>query len=74
MNSEQDTVTAKQLSKTLKGIVSAELQNLPALLEQMEPRDRVHTIIQLLPYVSPKVSPVATGFGEPTDFYDWLNG
>jgi hypothetical protein len=57
--------TTKGLHVCLKDIVSKELARLPDLLEQLEPKERVRTILALLPYVTPKVETVATDFGEP---------
>lgn len=54
-----------EMHKRLKEIVSKELEGLPALLEQLEPKERVRNILALLPYVTPKVETVATDYGEP---------
>ena len=61
----QEAPTAKGLHARLKEIVSAEMARLPELLEQLEPKERVRTILQLLPYVTPKVETVGTDYGEP---------
>jgi len=60
----QEAPTTKGLHGRLKDIVSKELARLPELLEQLEPKERVRTILALLPYVTPKVEAVATDFGE----------
>lgn len=60
--------TTKGLHGRLKDIVNKEMEQLPALLEQLEPKERVRTILALLPYVTPKIETVATDFGEP---YSW---
>ena len=57
--------TTKGLHGRLKDIVQKEMERLPDLLEQLEPKERVRTILALLPYVTPKIETVATDFGEP---------
>ena len=59
--------TTKGLHGRLKEIVQKELQRLPELLEQLEPKERVRTVLSLLPFVTPKVETVETDFGEPYD-------
>lgn len=60
--------TTKSLHGRLKDIVNAEIAKLPELLEQLEPKERVRTILALLPYTTPKIETVATDFGEPCSF------
>ena len=57
--------TTKGLHGRLKEIVQREIEQLPTLLEQLEPKERVRTVLALLPYVTPKIETVATDFGEP---------
>ena len=57
--------TTKGLHGRLKDIVQKEMERLPDLLEQLEPKERVRTILALLPYVTPKIETVATDYGEP---------
>jgi hypothetical protein len=57
--------TTKGLHGRLKEIVQKEIEQLPTLLEQLEPKERVRTVLALLPYVTPKIETVATDFGEP---------
>lgn len=57
--------TTKGLHGRLKDIVQKEMEQLPNLLEQLEPKERVRTILALLPYVTPKIETVATDYGEP---------
>lgn len=64
----QQSPTAKGLHARLKEIVQKEMEQLPTLLEQLEPKERVRTILSLLPYVTPKVETVATDYGEPFSF------
>ena len=57
--------TTKGLHGRLKDIVQKEMERLPELLEQLEPKERVKTLLQLLPYATPKVANVEADFGEP---------
>ena len=61
----QEKPTTLGLHERLKDIVSAEIVRLPELLEQLEPKERIRTVLNLLPYVTPKVETVATTYGEP---------
>jgi len=66
----QEAPTTKGLHGRLKEIVKKEIEQLPELLEQLEPKERVRTILNLLPYVTPKIETVATDYGEPFSL-DW---
>jgi len=73
MKKEQNTdpgILTRDLRVTLKKVVQAEIQKLPEYFENMEPRQRVETLIKLLPYVFPRVEPVHLTEGEPSKF-DW---
>lgn len=54
--------TPNKVSGTVKEMInqaiSNELQNLPKLLTQLEPKDKAEFIIKVLPYVLPKIAPV----------------
>lgn len=56
--------TTKSLHGRLKEIVQREIEKLPEQLEQLEPRERVKALLQLLPYATPKISNVEADFGE----------
>lgn len=56
--------TTKDLHERLKEIVQQEIEKLPEQLELLEPRERVRTLLQLLPYATPKVANVEADFGE----------
>ena len=62
-NKTKATPSTKDLHVRLKGIVQAEIEQLPALLQQLEPKERVKTLLNLLPYVTPKMSNVEADFG-----------
>ena len=61
----QQAPLTKDLHGRLKEIVRKEIERLPELLEQLEPKERVRNVLALLPYVTPKVETVATDYGEP---------
>ena len=61
----QTAPTTKGLHGRLKEIVQKEIERLPELLQELEPKERVRTLLALLPYVTPKVETVATDYGEP---------
>lgn len=71
LEQEQAQPTAKDLHARLKDIVQREIDNLPAALEQLEPKERIKTLLALLPYVAPKVTNVAADHGEPFAGLDW---
>lgn len=48
--------TTAQTKKIIEKIVSSELKNVDALLQQLEPKERLDALIKLLPYVVPKNS------------------
>lgn len=64
-NKEQEQATVRALHARLKDLVRDEIERLPELLQQLEPKERVRTLLALLPYVTPKVETVATDYGEP---------
>lgn len=54
--------TSNKLTGTVKEMVSQfvsnEMQHLPTLLNQLEPKEKAEYIIKLLPYILPKIAPV----------------
>lgn len=68
MSKEQEPATRKDLHAQLKKIVAQELERLPETLEKMEPNARVKCLLQLLPYVAPKIETVGDEYGEKMDF------
>lgn len=66
----QQAPTVKGMHGRLKEIVQKEIERLPELLQQLEPKERVRTILALLPYVTPKIETVGTDYGEPFSM-DW---
>lgn len=55
----------KESREILFEIVKNEIDNLPTLLEQLEPRERAYILVKLMPYVMPKMSIDETEILEP---------
>jgi len=68
MSKEPEQATRKSLHAQLKRIVSDELERLPETLEKLEPNARVKYLLQLLPYVAPKIEAVGDDYGEGVSF------
>ena len=49
------TGTTKEI---IGNIVLRELQRLPALMDQLDPKEKADCILKLLPYILPKTAPV----------------
>lgn len=64
METEHQIIT-NDLRETLKSLMQSELEKLPALLEEMEPKERAAFICKVMPYVFPKVDTVSIREGEP---------
>lgn len=54
----------RELREVLKTIVYDELNNLPSLLDALEPKERIEVLIRLAPYVLPKVDTINMAAGE----------
>lgn len=67
---EKDNVTTKSIHKQLKQIIANEIEQLPELLGKLDPQDRIKAVLQLMPYVAPKMESCEATFGEPNKF-DW---
>lgn len=54
--------SSNKLSGTIKEMISEvvtrELQEMPILLNQMTPREKIDFILKLLPYITPKIAPI----------------
>lgn len=66
----QDIKTVKQLRSVLKNCIHNELENLPELLKELKPKERLELLVKLLPYALPKNNKVTASYGEPIDT-DW---
>lgn len=70
MENKIKNVKCSDLHKELKQIVADEIKHLPELLEQLEPKERVKAVLQLLPFTAPKVENCEVTYCDPDD--DWL--
>jgi len=62
----------KDLRHKLKELVCNELEQLPQLLEQLEPKDRLNFIVKFIPYVLPKTQNIHYKSDEPdNDLFTW---
>ncbi len=46
----------RELQSVIKEFVHEEMNRMPVLLEQLEPKERIDVLIRLLPYVIPKIA------------------
>lgn len=58
-------ILTSSLRTDLKTIMQAEIQKIPELLEQLEPKDRINAILKMMPYMFPRVESVTLYEGEP---------
>lgn len=65
-----EQVRCKDLHAQLKKIVASELEQLPETLAKMEPLPRAKILLQLLPYVAPKIANVNNEYGEQPE-WNW---
>jgi len=47
--------STRAVRQALEATLSNEIDNLPAMLEQLDPRDRVTALARLLPYILPRM-------------------
>ena len=59
------------LRDTLKDILQKEIEKLPEMLEELEPRERLNIVCKLMPFVFPKVDSVHFQNGEPMQLDVW---
>ena len=58
----------KEIRIILKNILAKEIENLPQILEHLEPRERAELLIKIFPFVLPKVRNIRQENNEPIDF------
>jgi hypothetical protein len=65
-NTDKDKATplTTDLRQTLKEMMQRELENLPTLLEGLEPKERITILCRIMPFVLPKVNSVHPSEGE----------
>lgn len=64
----KEQILTKGLRENLKCIMHNEIDKIPELLQELEPRDRLNMICKLMPYVFPKLETISSSSGEPFTF------
>lgn len=68
MPPKQEKPLIADLRNRLKDILQKELDELPELLKELDPAQRVNILCKLMPFVLPKTESVRPEFGEPDEF------
>jgi hypothetical protein len=68
MNAKTNDVLTTDLLSNLKGLFEKELDQVPAYMESLEPKERLDYLLKLMPYVLPKVSSVDHDQDEPVNW------
>lgn len=55
----------RELRATLKDILFDEIEQLPNLMSQLTPKQRLELMVKLMPFALPKVNPVSQSLDEP---------
>lgn len=58
----------KELRELLKNILYNEMEKIEEYLDGLEPKEKLETIIKLMPYILPKTSNVSHTVNEPLDW------
>lgn len=61
-------ILSKDMRARLMRIVYDELEKLPQTLADMEPKERVNTLLRLLPFAAPKMDAMDATHGEPINW------
>lgn len=56
--SKENQVSSEELRQSLKEVLAKEISQLPVLMGQLPPEERVKTIIKLLPFFVPQTEKV----------------
>jgi hypothetical protein len=68
MSTKTNDVLTTDLLSNLKGLFEKELDQVPAYMESLEPKERLDYLLKLMPYVLPKVSSVDHDQDEPVNW------
>ena len=60
-----ELIVTDDLRNNLKALIQREIEELPAILNDLSPSERLSAIFKLMPYVFPKVQNVNISQGEP---------
>ena len=66
LKNQYEPVMINGLRVELKLILQREIDNLPNLLDQMPPKERIDAICRLMPFIFPKIEAINATDGEPT--------
>lgn len=58
----------KELRTVLKNILYNEIEKIEDYLDLLEPKEKLETIIKLMPYILPKTSTISHTANEPLDW------
>ena len=58
----------KELRTVLKNILYNEIEKIEEYLDGLEPKEKLDTIIKLMPYILPKTSTISHTANEPLDW------
>ena len=58
----------KELRTVLKNILYNEIEKIEDYLDGLEPKEKIDTIIKLMPYILPKTSTISHTANEPLDW------
>ncbi len=61
----KEQVLTMGLRENLKTIMQKEIERLPEMLENLEPKERLNILCKLMPFIFPKVESVNPTEGEP---------
>lgn len=68
MNTNATQVLTTDLRSALKDLFAKELEQVPAYMEGLEPKERLDYLLKLMPFVLPKVSSVEHDTDEPASW------
>lgn len=70
-NKKPELVSVQRLRDRIKEVLESELEQLPATLEKLEPKERLFATLKLLPLIIPRPEPVHYSEGEPFELNSW---
>lgn len=65
---KQAEVKVDEMRQCLKELMRREIANLPDLIEQLPPDQRINVVFKMMPFVLPRVESVNAKSGEPLDW------
>ena len=68
---KQTEATVGEMRRSLKELMKREIANLPDLIEQLPPSERIKYVFRMMPFVLPTVTKVNPRTGEDITFGNW---